>query len=377
MQHAAAIRIGGLGPLTSPGVAGAGQELLAGMEISIEDVNAAGGLCGRPLELLFEDSRGDPASGVEALERLRSRGAHLLVGEFHSVVADAVCVRADQMRFPYLCSSATLDALTERRSPYVFRLAPPQSHGWDIYARFLLEARFRQVIEIIHEDVYWKGGAHVLRRQLEPAGVEVSSVVVSADAQPASIAAQVEVLAAASSPAIALLLVGYPEPLGGIVRALADRCLLTRLSLGDPAGRAIFPDWWETAGEHGAGVSFLSYQLPGRLTQSGERMRSVFSARHGREPTFVALEGYDTVAVAAAALERAPDFDAESICASLRTVEVHGTRNVIRFSTEADGVVHQQWTWPPACVATRETSHGRLSDATILWAPRGPCAEPA
>lgn len=207
------------------------------MELGIEEVNAGGGVGGRPLELLFEDSRGDPSAGVEALERLRLSGACALVGEFHSIVADAVAERAHQVRFPFLCSSATLDALTERRSRYVFRLAPPHSHGWRIYADFLLALGFRHVVEIIREDAYWTGGARVLRRWLEPAGVHVSRVAVGSDDPPPSVAERVVgALAAGGAPAIALLLVGYPEPLGGIVKALDRGDLLIGASAGGRGG---------------------------------------------------------------------------------------------------------------------------------------------
>jgi hypothetical protein len=53
----------------------------------------------------------------------------------------------------------------------MFRLAPPQSRGWKIYADFLLARGFRQVIEIIREDLYWTSGSEVIRRRVEPAGV--------------------------------------------------------------------------------------------------------------------------------------------------------------------------------------------------------------
>jgi hypothetical protein len=169
------------------------------------------------------------------------------------------------------------------------------------------------------------------------------------------------------APTIALLLVGYPEPLGGIVRALAGRDLLPDLvSLGDPAGRPIFPDWWNTVGEHGATVPFLSYRLPGQLTPIGDEMSSAFRDRHEREPSFVALEGYDAIAAMATALEEASQLDSESICSSLCEAETPGTRDLIRFSTEPEGVVHQQWAWPPVCVAMR--SSGRpLSEETAVW----------
>jgi ABC-type branched-subunit amino acid transport system substrate-binding protein len=363
-----AIRLGGVGPLNPPGIGWAGRELLAGMELAVEDVNSGGGIDGRPLELLFEDTRGFAAAGVEALERLRSAGACALVGEFHSVVADGLAERADRARLPFLCSSATLDAVTGRRSPFVFRLAPPQSYGWRRYAEFLFEAGFRHVIEIIREDIYWNSGASVLRGRLEPAGVRVSRVVVAPEERSSSVAEQVEALTGNTSPAIALLLVGYPEPLGGIVRALANRDLLTAtVALGDPAGRAVFPDWWDTVDQHGVNVPFLSYQVPGRLTQIGNKASTTFQERHGREPSFIALEGYDAIAVTAAALKQAPRLDAESICRCLRVTETPGTRGLVRFSTEPDGVVHQQWAWPPVCVAARGDPARSLSEADLLW----------
>jgi hypothetical protein len=67
-------------------------------------------------------------------------------------------------------------------------------------------------------------------------------------------------------------------------------------------------------------ASFLSYQLPGQLTQTGCKAAAAVSKSQGREPSFVALEGYDTIAVLAHALEHTPDLSAESICSALRAV---------------------------------------------------------
>jgi ABC-type branched-subunit amino acid transport system substrate-binding protein len=368
MSRGGAIVLGGVGPLTPPGIAWAGRELLAGMELAVQDVNAEGGIGGRRLELVFGDTHGDPDAGVEALGRLHAAGACALVGEFHSVVANALAEEADRMAIPFLCSSATLDAITARRSPYVFRLAPPQSRGWRIYADFLLARGFRQVIEVIREDLYWTSGADVIRRRLEPEGVRVTRITVNREDSAPAIAERAGAFAGPESRSIALLLVGYPQPLEAIVRALGDRGLLTgRLALGDPAGRAIFPDWWETAGEHGAAASFLSYQLPGRLTQTGWNVTAAFSKSQGREPSFVALEGYDTIAVLAHALERTRTSAPESICAALRTVAAPGTRGAVRFAVEPEGAVHQQWAWPPVCVAARGDPGRRLSEANVLW----------
>jgi hypothetical protein len=72
-------------------------------------------------------------------------------------------------------------------------------------------------------------------------------------------------------------------------------------------------------------ASFLSYQLPGQLTQTGCKAAAAVSKSQGREPSFVALEGYDAIAVLAHALEHTPDLSAESICSALRAVAAPGT----------------------------------------------------
>src|SRR5262249_25395903 len=71
-------------------------------------------------------------------------GVAALAGEYHSVVARAAAARADALGLPFLCSSAVLDALSEQPTKWVARLAPAQSHGWQIYADFLLHAGHRK-----------------------------------------------------------------------------------------------------------------------------------------------------------------------------------------------------------------------------------------
>jgi hypothetical protein len=83
--------------------------------------------------------------------------------------------------------------------------------------------RDHQLIEIIREDLYWTSGAEVIRQRVEPAGVRVTCVPVNSEDSASTISDRTGALAGAESRSIGLLLVGYPQPLEGIVRALADR----------------------------------------------------------------------------------------------------------------------------------------------------------
>ena len=77
----------------------------------------------------------------------------------------------------------------------------------------------------------------------------------------------------------AQLLVAYPEPAVSLVKAIRAEARLAGLRIGDPAGRAEFPEWLTLLGENGAGVPFLRY-LPSQLgslgTQVAERLQERF-----------------------------------------------------------------------------------------------------
>jgi ABC-type branched-subunit amino acid transport system substrate-binding protein len=201
-----AVRIGVLVPLTRPGWTEAGRHLLAGLELAANDVNHAGGVDGRPLELLVRDTAADPQRAAAAVDELARLGV-AVAGEYHSVVARTAAARADAHGLPFLCSSAVLDALTEQPSEWVARLAPAQSHGWRIYADFLLSAGHRRIAVAAESSVYSATGTRILRDYLTPRG----GTVIELDLRALTPAAMGDELARHRATAV-LLLAGYPEP---------------------------------------------------------------------------------------------------------------------------------------------------------------------
>lgn len=87
------IKLGGVGPLTG-GYANYGLSVQHGAELAVKEINAAGGVNGKQLELSFQDSQGDPESAVAAYGKLMDWGMNVslgavLSGETASVVATA------------------------------------------------------------------------------------------------------------------------------------------------------------------------------------------------------------------------------------------------------------------------------------------------
>jgi len=340
-----AVRIGALAPLTRPGWVEAGQHLLAGMQLAVRDVNDSGGIEGKPLELVIRDTAADPQKAAAAVDELADLGVAALAGEYHSVVARAAATRADALGLPFLCSSAVIDALTEQPTKCVARLAPAQSRGWQIYADFLLKAGHTRIAVTAQSSIYWSSGARILRDYLAPRGgtlIEVEVVQTIVDARATAL----------------LLLTGYPEPAVSIVESVRRDQRLNGILVGAPAGQPEFPEWATSLGETGTAIPFLRY-LPERLTPLGARVDTALRELLAAMPSFVAFEGYDTIAVLAAML-RSDGVDRTRMAESWPGVVVAGTRGTIRFS-RVPGISVWQWAGAPIQVVDRDpTQLGRF-----------------
>ncbi|MEU6787739.1 ABC transporter substrate-binding protein [Nonomuraea angiospora] len=340
------VRIGALVPLTRPGWVEAGRHLLAGLELAVHEVNDAGGIAGRPLELVVRDTAADPRKAAAAVDELARLGVAALAGEYHSVVARAAAARADALGLPFLCSSAVLDALTEQPTRWVARLAPVQSHGWRIYADFLLGAGHRRIAVAAEPSVYWASGTRILQDHLAARG----GTVIELDMRALTPAAVGDELVGNRATAL-LLLVGHPEPAVPIVKSVRRDRRLAEIMIGAPAGQPEFAGWARSLGDDGAAIPFLRY-LPERLGPLGTRVEAALRERLAEAPSFVAFEGYDTIAVLAEVL-RSYGADRARTAESWPRVAVEGTRGRIRFS-RTPGISVWQWAWTPVQVVDRD-----------------------
>ncbi|WP_328328424.1 MULTISPECIES: ABC transporter substrate-binding protein [unclassified Streptomyces] len=340
------VRIGALVPLTRPGWGEAGRHLLAGLQLGVREVNDAGGIGGRPLELVVRDTAADPQKAAAAVDELARLGVAAVAGEYHSVVARAAAARADALGLPFLCSSAVLDALTEQPTEWVARIAPAQSHGWQIYADFLLGAGHSRIAVAAQPSVYWASGARILRDCLAPRGGTVTELDMGALTPAAVCDALVDQRATAL-----LLLVGHPEPAVSIVRSVRRDQRLSGIMIGAPAGQPEFAEWATSLGDDGAAIPFLRY-LPERLGPLGARVDTVLREQLGEAPSFVAFEGYDTVTVLADVL-RSHGVDRARTAEAWSHVAVEGTRGQIQFS-RTPGISVWQWAWAPVQVVDRD-----------------------
>lgn len=122
-QAADPIKIGVVTPLSGT-YAGIGQQVRWGLELATKEVNAAGGIAGRQIELIFEDSEANPAVAVQKAEKLFEVGkVDFLTGTVNSGATVAVGQVAERAGKLIATTVSFADDITGAKcSPNVFRV---------------------------------------------------------------------------------------------------------------------------------------------------------------------------------------------------------------------------------------------------------------
>ena len=97
-----------------------------GWQLALDEINAAGGINGKPLEVISRDDNATPGDAVRVAEELIAREkVHLLMGTFLSNIGLAVSDLAKQRKVPFLASEPLTDKIVwAQGNDYTFRLRP-------------------------------------------------------------------------------------------------------------------------------------------------------------------------------------------------------------------------------------------------------------
>jgi branched-chain amino acid transport system substrate-binding protein len=121
-----------------------GDATKKGVDLAVEEINAAGGINGKPFRVVYEDDRMSATDGVSAFQHLIAvNKPSAVIGPFGSSVVLAVAPIANSAKIPIISASATGDSIADA-GDYVFRITPPNSRqGADdaAYAWNMLHAR--------------------------------------------------------------------------------------------------------------------------------------------------------------------------------------------------------------------------------------------
>ena len=173
------IKIGYMATLTGEGATW-GQHEREGALMAVKDINARGGVLGRPLELICYDVKGKPEEGVSAIRRLIYDDKVVAIGgSNYSGIQIAVAPIADKGQVPVVSSTATnpavmVDPDTGKVRPYMFRIVYTDPYQGKVIADYLIKKCGAKKLAIIGDvgDAYSEGLTEYVKRTAEALGVE-------------------------------------------------------------------------------------------------------------------------------------------------------------------------------------------------------------
>lgn len=148
------------GPFTPWGI-----NVRDGMKLAIAEINAAGGVGGRPLELVERDDRNNAAEGVTAFKYLVEReGIVAAGGVISSDVGLALSREAEAQKVPMFLTMSGAHTILTRESRYTFRTCLPAAPMNMGYIAGLIRERGYKRVGLIVADYAW---GHAIRDSLE------------------------------------------------------------------------------------------------------------------------------------------------------------------------------------------------------------------
>ena len=153
-------------------------------QLEVDQINAAGGVLGRQLKVVYEDTKNQPAEASAAAVRLVTRdNVAAIFGEFHSSAALAEIEIAHKNGVPWVGTDVWADKITAQQYPEVFRLAPSNSLVYVRIAEWMADQGFKHVAIIAENTDFGQDGAKVVSAELKNKGLDPKLVTIDVNQQ--------------------------------------------------------------------------------------------------------------------------------------------------------------------------------------------------
>lgn len=284
-----------------------------GIELALEEVNAAGGVLGRPLEFIFRDDQGKPGEAIKIAEELMTReGTVMLTGTILSNVGLAISSLAAEKKYVYLASEPLADALVwGKGNDYTFRLRASTYMQAAMLAEQAAKTDAKTFATIAPNYAYGKDAVAAFKKALLALKPDVEFI---AEQWPAvfKIDAGAEVQAIERAKPDAIYNVTFGPDLAKFVREGTTRGLFEgRTTYGLLSGEPEYLDPLKDEAPEG----WIVTGYPWYDFKSGPNKDFVdsYQTRWDTHPGIGSLVGYMTVQSVVAVLEKAGSTDSEAI----------------------------------------------------------------
>lgn len=295
-----------------------GADSVYGARLAISEINDAGGVNGKKVELLVEDSNSSPEQGKTAAEKLGGSGIQVMVGEVASGITRQMADVAFSKGIPLIAVGATNPDITKGKAN-IFRVCYTDDLQGPVMAKFAFEELGLKKIAVLTDQAqpYSVGLSASFVEKFKALGGEIVSQqdYKSKDTQ---FGAQLTNLRQFSPDG--MFLSGYFNEVGPIVKQAVQAGLKNVKFLGG--------DGWDSkeiltnGGEAIVGSYFCNHYNNEDEREEVQNFLTKWKAKYAVAPgTTMGALAYDSVMLAADAMKRAKTLDGKGIIEALEATE--------------------------------------------------------
>jgi branched-chain amino acid transport system substrate-binding protein len=258
-------------------VAPYGNQVTRGIDLALEEVNAAGGFKGAPIQLVYRDDGTNAEQGRQAVEELIStEQVEIIIGAVSSTVTLEIAPICEKKKVLLLSPTSSAPRISEA-GEYIYRNYPSDILEGTAMADFARKIGVRQVVILALDNEF---------------GVGLSEVFSIAEGDASSIPAMIEEITQLNPQAV--YLVSYVDLMGDILRQLREAGS-DALAMG--SGSVID----QLSADAGDAAQQFVYAQPTFDPDSEEpavkAFVEAFRAKYRRDPDIFAAHGYDAMKI--------------------------------------------------------------------------------
>jgi branched-chain amino acid transport system substrate-binding protein len=328
-----AVRIGVITSLTGSQAA-FGQAHKHGYTIAVNDVNAKGGVLGKPVEVVFYDDQSKPDQAVQGVAKLVDQDhVPIILGSYASETTRAIVPRVTQKQIPLIIPTATADNVMETGSTWVFRICAGANSYAAAMADFLKNNGAPKTMAIVYENTnFGQANAKSMKEAAPKVGIEVVDEEAYQAASPdyKTLLGRVkdktpEVVYFASYLLDATALMRQSEQVSLNPRFIA--------AAGTGFSAAEFPTE-KGAGKYAEYTFSVSQWIPQAKWAGSKEFDAAYMKLAGNHAAYHGMQAYTALVVAAAAINNAKSDKPQAIAEEIRKLHIDTPFGPIAFDAK-------------------------------------------
>lgn len=327
------IKIGAVLPLTGSAAVW-GENAKMGLEIALDEVNQEGGVKGKNVKLIFEDSQSDPAKAVSSLQKLNStEKVPAVIGDIASSSVLAMAPVAEREKVVLLSPGASNPDISQA-GEYIFRNWQSDALEGEIDAKFAYhDMGYRKIAVLYVNNAYGGGLKDVFERTFKQLG---GKILASEPFEQGAIEMRSQLNKIASTNPDAIYMPGYPPEMAIILKQAKEMKIriqfLSVQAFDDPK-------ILETAKEAANGVIFSVPKPPDTSQNVVGNFVQKYRKRFNKEPGVCSDTGYDALKIIVWAMNEINEISGPAIKDQLLKLrDFPGAAGITTFDKNGDVV---------------------------------------